>query len=609
MLSDHLKHRPYAPAVSVARRRQSLLLAMGSAAVLSLAVLSCSAQPKPKATATAGTAQTGEAGAKKSSPAKPTENAKGVIEGKNAQEVAMDILAKRKETTSTQSPEKWHGIQYPQPPNGKWLTDKQGRQYFVKKFPRIEGRYRWANAEHTKVMLWHGLPLDLDHYDQHYFYGKIYKISPSDHAPLAYVPPTQKELAAAAASYPASTPTERRWKLEPFDKGLPRTGQWRNGFAIADMNGDGHPDIVTGPARKGPPVPSIFLGDGHGNWHPWTKATFPPAQYDYGDAAVADFNGDGHPDIALGIHLRGMLVLVGDGEGHFRTWSKGIQLVLPGHGKGLVFSTRRVGVVDWNGDGRPDLLALSEGPRGIAMHVYPTQYGPVVYLNQGDGSWVQVHQPANSPDIFGDDLAVADFNGDGKPDFAAALSVEGYKKLLYLGNDQGKFEGTSIPALRPKSWELGVAVADFNGDGRPDLAVAYSNYQYAIRRFGIDLLLNRKGKDGAIDWQRLGVTAGLAKKQEPMFTAIAAGDLDGDGRPDIVALTRNGEVWVFRNRGGGNMVREDLPTLDHPASDCRGYHVALSDLDGDGTDEIVAEFAGETCPGGGAIRAWKVLPR
>jgi len=57
-----------------------------------------------------------------------------------------------------------------------------------------------------------------------------------------------------------------RLRFTPFGQGLPPSGQWREGFAITDMNGDGHPDIVSGPPRKAPGAgPVIFLGNGKGS--------------------------------------------------------------------------------------------------------------------------------------------------------------------------------------------------------------------------------------------------------------------------------------------------------------------------------------------------------
>lgn len=75
-------------------------------------------------------------------------------------------------------------------------------------------------------------------------------------------------------------PQDVRYAWLPFDRGLPRSGQWRDGFAVADINDDGHMDIVFGPARKSFGGPAIFLGDSKGNWSRWSAATFPPLAYD-----------------------------------------------------------------------------------------------------------------------------------------------------------------------------------------------------------------------------------------------------------------------------------------------------------------------------------------
>src|SRR5260370_861172 len=74
--------------------------------------------------------------------------------------------------------------------------------------------------------------------------------------------PIDSTGAARAADTPAMAWSHSRWRLEPFGRGLPDKGQWRQGFAIADMNGDGHPDLILPPPRGVPGVPEIFLGDG-----------------------------------------------------------------------------------------------------------------------------------------------------------------------------------------------------------------------------------------------------------------------------------------------------------------------------------------------------------
>ena len=149
----------------------------------------------------------------------------------------------------------------------------------------------------------------------------------------------------------------------------------------------------------------------------------------YGDRTGHDFKGDGKAALAREIHRRCLGVFVGNGAGKFSSWSKGLDLVVPRSGyDGSGFSSRRIEVLDWNQDGKPDLLALSEGPRisisSVAKtttltgaNVRPAVFGPKVFLNNGNGTWTALAESGARREIFGDDLAVADFDGNGSPDF------------------------------------------------------------------------------------------------------------------------------------------------------------------------------------------------
>ncbi len=517
--------------------------------------------------------------------------------------------------------------------DGEWLLDEEsGRQYRIDKIPKIEGTYKWwdeENPDTNRVLFPAGAVLDVVKHDDEWFWVKYFK---PRHTPLekpqqrppkpTKIEPTEEERAAAAASYGGVEEQVDRLHFAAFEKGLPRAGQWRNGFDVADMNGDGHDDIVFGPARKGAPRPNIFLGDGSGGWRFWKEAKFPRLPYDYGDAAVADFNADGHPDVAFAIHLRGMLVLVSDGESGFIPWSSGIKLDSPGDRKnGGAFSSRALQVADWNDDGRPDLIALGEGPKsprkGTPGQVIDTSRGFRVFLNGGDGTWTKLSLQEDTKRrlVFGDGFALADFNGDERTDIATTSSQMANQGIVKVATEEGTLKTEWMAEIRPNGLVSAVVATDLNGDGYQDLIVGYRNTEMSVWRSGIDVLYG--GAD--LSWTRKPV---ISEESRKGVSALALGELDGDGHTDLVALSGEAETWVFLGDGEGFFVREATDELTQPERGCLGYGLRLVDLDRDGMDEIIASFAGE--PGGmpgipglsvpgcrsqGSVRAWKSAPK
>lgn len=504
-----------------------------------------------------------------------------------------------------------------EPADGKWLVDERdGREYFIKKFKKVEGTYEWANEKQIRYKHWY--LFDVERQDADYFYLRIYRVGEQapPPSPEALARAEAEALAKVAATYEVTTPESDRLQLKPFSRGLPNNGQWRNGFDIADINADGHPDIVHGPPRKGSPRPLVFLGDGQGNWTLWREVQFPREPYDYGDVAVADFNGDGRLDLAFGFHLRGLLAMIQDRPGHFTTWSQGLDLDLPGKGGDASgFSSRAIDVADWDGDGRPDILAVGEGPRppaqgGSGGYRSSYSFGRAIYLNQGDGTWRRVDKGLSRGETFGDSLTVADFTGDGRKDLVTASLKLNSKEILFLNQPDASWEARDIDAIRPWAFVQSVTSADFDGDGRTDLVVGYSSWERKIWRTGVDLLLNR-GDDG---WERH--TLGVSESRIGVWT-MDSGDVDGDGNVDVVGLDGQGELWIFLGDGHGGFTHEAAAEAAPPSPGCRGYHVQVADLDGDGSGEIVASYAGEgsqlpvpelraVCPSRGGMTAWKV---
>ena len=485
--------------------------------------------------------------------------------------------------------------------SAEWLVDDQGRQYQIQRLDKKLPHLRLDSARLRTVL---GLTFDLAGEDEQSFLIKIYRDTGGT-GPSVRMSATSEEKAKVAATYQFDLRPSQTMSFEPFDEGLPRRGQWRYGFVLADMNGDGNLDIVHGPPRRGFGTPVVFLGDGAGHWRRW-QTSFPEQQYDYGNVAVADFNGDGHLDIAMGMHLLGMTVLLGDGAGRFRAASDGMDPL----GPNTAFSSHALVAVDWDGDGHVDLVALGEGPR-LATRRTDAQTpsvdnGVVFYRNRGNATWEKRVGPEPKA---GDSLVLAPQRGGARP-WLVAGSIELGRSNLVL-RPGAPFTVETLPGLRPGVLVRTVAIADFDGDGHDDVAVAYATFEGEQWRSGIDVVLTRPG----LPVERRTV---YVVDSPHGVTALAAGDLDGDGRPDLVALSGDGETVILRNAGGGTFTREDVQLTERVVG-CRGYHVEVRDLNKDGRADIVAGFAGEPegvttirtegCAGQGSLRAWRSRPR
>jgi hypothetical protein len=347
----------------------------------------------------------------------------------------------------------------------------------------------------------------------------------------------------------------------------------------------------------------VPLGDGRGTWRRWGDARFPALPYDYGDVQVADFDGDGVHDVAFAVHLRGVLALRGDGRGAFTPTRTGLDFASPGEPPG--FSSRVLRAADVDGDGRVDLVALGDGPRLVRSPGERPDgaMGAVVYRNVGDGAWARTPGPI-AAGLFGDSLAVGDFNRDGRLDVATASGVLGRTDIVQLASPGGGWTPHAGTALRPRAYVRAVAAGDLDGDDGDDLVVAYAANEGDRWRSGLDVL-----HPGTGGWRR---TAIVERSGPAGPTDVTIGDLDGDGRRDVVAVTADGELWIFLADGRGGFTREAGPPAPSPG--CRGSHVALGDLDGDGRRDVVASFAGEPdarmvpepCRSGGGLAAWKI---
>ncbi|HEX8412115.1 MAG TPA: VCBS repeat-containing protein [Thermoanaerobaculia bacterium] len=384
-------------------------------------------------------------------------------------------------------------------------------------------------------------------------------------------------------------------RFQPYDAGLPRSGQWRHGFAVADMNGDARPDLAFSSPRKQPGPPVILLNEGNGQWRRWQEAKFPALPFDYGAVAAADFDGNGTNDLAIGSHYRGVMVVLGDGRGTFVASPDGFTFPASRQAPPAPFSSRAVVAVDWNRDGRMDVAALSDGPRPLVSGV---QLGVTVFENLGS-AWKQTRASRESDVVFGDSIATGDVDGDGLPDLVTASHNTADPRVLRLGSDSALERREVQTLLRPDVIRA-VDAHDFDGDGRDEIVIAYTS-PAEPRQATIELVSFPAGS---------GPPRRLWSGERIDVVSLAAGDVNGDGAPDVVAGLQDGRLLTFRGDGRGFVTRDIDIEPPQWRRGCTPYGVRLADVNGDARDEIVAAFAGEEsgCASNGGVEVWRTVP-
>ena len=233
--------------------------------------------------------------------------------------------------------------------------------------------------------------------------------------------------------------------------------------AVADLNGDGIPDIV-GTTDSG-----IFVILGKGNRQFAKAATFGSGgQQPYG-IAVGDLNHDGIPDLVVanyGTEQNGdygnVAVLLGKGDGGF---DPPVRYPI-GKRKDPLWLV----LSDFNGDGNLDVAVTSQNSN--AVHIL---------LGRGDGTLSPPRSfPAGANPLS---VATADFNGDGIPDLAVADYSSPAHVSVLLGNGDGTFQSPTKSSVRGTAQ---LVVADFNHDGKPDIATIGTDHEQSY----ISILLN-----------------------------------------------------------------------------------------------------------------------
>lgn len=399
-------------------------------------------------------------------------------------------------------------------------------------------------------------------------------------------------------------------------------------LAIGDLNGDGKPDLVFGDvdATLYTPVVRVALGVGDGTFQT-------PVEYAVGSTgsiSIGDANGDGIPDIIVS----GATILLGDGTGKFPARKDVLTTVYS-----PVFAT------DINGDGIPDLVAAQGSAAVLYGDSVSVVYGlgkmaftgPKISPVPHDPSTDQVWVALASADINGDGIAdlltadnlghiaalkgagdgtfqspwqftlaqsqvpsgiiTADFNHDGNLDFAVVAS--GYTSTatgevdVFPGNGDGTFQ-SPVHIVMPLG-AFALAAGDFNGDGKLDLAVLISQEGSGVSNSV--LILNGAG-DGTF-------SSGATYPMGPYAFSIAAADLNGDGKLDLVVTNPgtyannylDGSISLLMGKGDGTFRASTLSYVAGPNH--APLNVAIADFNGDGKPDMAVTLSNANYGTGG----------
>jgi hypothetical protein len=389
----------------------------------------------------------------------------------------------------------------------------------------------------------------------------------------------------------AQMPPIRFAKVATYSSGLSGGGNVAgNSVAIADLNGDGKPDLVV---VQGGNMFSVLLGNG--------DATFQaPASYGTGgpsasSVAIADLNGDGKPDVVFAGSIVGRAgvvgVLLGNGDGTFQTPLS--------YSTGAGGANYSVAIADLNGDGHPDVVVASEC---LTSGCSESRSGGVsVLLGNGDGTF---QPPANygSGGWEATSIAIADLNGDRYPDLvvsnlcqlSANCPVEGAppgEVSVLLGNGDGTFQAP-ISYSSGGSWATSVAIGSLSGGGDPDLVA--TNFFVPEDFMGV-LLGNGNGT--------FQTPVSYAESPSALPNSVAIADVNGDGYLDVVVANMCkvdnskcgypgyvGGVVVLLGNGDGTFQNP----INYSSGGSDALSVAIADVNGDGRPDLVALNASST---------------
>jgi len=344
-----------------------------------------------------------------------------------------------------------------------------------------------------------------------------------------------------------------------------------NSIAVADVNADGAPDLlVATTADEGsgnnPGFANVILNSAgsRGTFH--TGVQYPTTGDNPSSIAVADLTHSGSLDLVVANSASGSVSVYMHGASP-GTFKSAVNVITGG-------VPNQVVIGDLNGDGRPDLVVADMSASGNAIVLLADPASPGQFLAPVSLATGAVTTSA----------AIGDLNGDGLPDIVAATSdSNGNNGAVYVFYQDPASRGSFLPAVKfpagaqPQS----VKIADVNGDGLPDIIVAnLGPGSDGTGAAGVSVLLQDAAHPGQFLAAVTYATAGSS-------VDVAVGDLNGDGKPDLVVANLDpaptGSVSVLLqdpSHAGVFLAASDYSGFGQPLG------VAIADLNGDGHPDV-----------------------
>ncbi|QBB71649.1 hypothetical protein ELE36_15500 [Pseudolysobacter antarcticus] len=345
-------------------------------------------------------------------------------------------------------------------------------------------------------------------------------------------------------------------------------------ISIADFNGDGLPDIVI--ANYGGNTVSVLLNTtvpGTLIASFATQQTFATGSNPTSVASV-DLNGDGRPD----------LIVANNGS---NTVSVLLNTTAPG-AAAPSFATQQtfasaanpINVIasDLNGDGKPDIIVANNGASSVSALLNTTVSGSTTLAFTAQTSFATGSNPVA--------VSTADINGDGKPDLIVVNNSSNTVSVLFSTTAAGD-TAPSFAAQKTFATEAGpisVTTADANSDGKPDLVIANSGAN------SLSVLLNLTTPGSAT--ANFAVEQAFAAGANP--AAVISADLNGDGKLDLISANLGDDtVSVVMNTMVSSAVlpslapKQDFASAFDPVAQGRPVYVTTADLNGDGKPDLI----------------------